>query len=187
MAPSESETRRVIRRWDAEHVWHPFTQMQEYLASDPLVVVSAEGHYLIDDEGRRLFDATSALWCNLFGHRVPEIDAAISEQLARFAHSTLLGTTHPAVAELARRLVEIAPAGLNHVFFSDSGATAVESALKIAFQYRLLTQGKGAARDAVYLRLDNAYHGATPGAAPVGGVELFHDISKPILLPALKS
>ena len=116
--------------------------MREYLATEPLVVVRAEGNYLIDDRGRRLFDGTSALWCNLLGHRVPEIDAAITEQLGRFAHTTLLGTTHPAVAELARRLVEIAPSGLNHVFFSDNGATAVEAALKMAFQYRLLTQGR---------------------------------------------
>ena len=108
--------------------------MREYLAAEPLVVERAEGNYLIDDRGRRLFDGTSALWCNLLGHRVPEIDAAVAEQLARFAHTTLLGTTHPAVATLARRLVEIAPAGLNHVFFSDSGATAVEAALKMAFQ-----------------------------------------------------
>jgi adenosylmethionine-8-amino-7-oxononanoate aminotransferase len=176
-----------IRRWDAAHVWHPFTQMREYLATDPLVVVSGDGHYLIDDRGRRLFDGTSALWCNLLGHRVPEIDAAVMEQLGRFAHTTLLGTTHPGAAELARRLVEIAPGGLNHVFFSDNGATAVESALKIAFQYRLLTQGKKAANEAVYLSLDNAYHGDTLGAAAVGGVELFHDIFKPILLPSLKT
>jgi adenosylmethionine-8-amino-7-oxononanoate aminotransferase len=168
-------------------VWHPFTQMQEYLATEPLVVVRGEGNYLIDDTGRRLFDGTSALWCNLLGHRVPEIDAAVAEQLARFAHTTLLGTTHPGVAALARRLVEIAPAGLTHVFFSDSGATAVEAALKIAFQYRLLTQGKAAAADAVYLSLDNAYHGDTLGAAAVGGVELFHDIFRPILLPSLKT
>ena len=161
--------------------------MREYLATDPLVVVRAEGHYLIDDHGRRLFDGTSALWCNLLGHRVPQIDAAVTEQLGRFAHTTLLGTTHPAAAELARRLVEIAPAGLNHVFFSDNGATAVESALKMAFQYRLLTQGKEAAQHAVYLSLDNAYHGDTLGAASVGGVELFHDIFKPILLPSLKT
>ena len=161
--------------------------MREYLAAEPLVVERAEGNYLIDDRGRRLFDGTSALWCNLLGHRVPEIDAAIAEQLGRFAHSTLLGTTHPAVAELARRLVEIAPRGLNHVFFSDNGATAVESALKMAFQYRLLTQGREAAKHAVYLSLDNAYHGDTLGAAAVGGVELFHDIFKPILLPSLKT
>lgn len=180
-------TREEIRRWDAEHVWHPFTQMQEYLATEPIVVVRGEGHYLIDDKGRRLFDGTSALWCNLLGHRVPEIDAAVAEQLARFAHTTLLGTTHPGVAELARRLVDLAPPGLNHVYFSDSGATAVEAALKIAFQFRLLTQGKAAAERAVYLSLDNAYHGDTLGAAAVGGVELFHDIFKPILLPSLKT
>jgi adenosylmethionine-8-amino-7-oxononanoate aminotransferase len=161
--------------------------MREYLATDPLVVVRAEGNYLIDDRGRRLFDGTSALWCNLLGHRVPDIDAAVVEQLGRFAHTTLLGTTHPAVAELARRLVEIAPGGLNHVFFSDNGATAVEAALKMAFQYRLLTQGSDAAKRAVYLSLGNAYHGDTLGAAAVGGVELFHDIFKPILLPSLKT
>ncbi len=183
MTPTPEE----IRRWDAEHVWHPFTHMQEYLATEPIVVVRGEGNYLIDDRGRRLFDGTSALWCNLLGHRVPEIDAAVAEQLGRFAHTTLLGTTHPGVAELARRLVELAPAGLNHVFFSDSGATAVEAALKIAFQFRLLTQGKAAAERAVYLSLDNAYHGDTLGAAAVGGVELFHDIFKPILLPSLKT
>jgi adenosylmethionine-8-amino-7-oxononanoate aminotransferase len=161
--------------------------MREYLATEPLVVVRAEGHYLIDDRGRRLFDGTSALWCNLLGHRVPEIDAAIAEQLSRFAHTTLLGSTHPGVALLARRLVEIAPTGLNHVFFSDNGATAVEAALKMAFQYRLLTYGKAAAEHAVYLSLGNAYHGDTLGAAAVGGIELFHDVFKPILLPSLKT
>src|SRR4029078_4964751 len=98
-----------FRQWDAAHVWHPFTQMQEYLATEPLMVVAAEGHYLIDDRGRRLFHGTSGLWCNLFGHRVPEIDAAITEQPGRFAHTTLLGTTHPAVAELAKALVWVAP------------------------------------------------------------------------------
>ena len=180
-------SRDDIRRWDADHVWHPFTQMREYLATDPLVVVDADGHYLIDDHGRRLFDGTSALWCNLLGHRVPAIDGAIADQLARFAHTTLLGTTHSGVAALARRLVEIAPRGLNHVFFSDNGATAVEAALKMAFQYRLLTQGKDAAEHAVYLSLGNAYHGDTLGAAAVGGVELFHDVFRPILLPSLKT
>jgi adenosylmethionine-8-amino-7-oxononanoate aminotransferase len=161
--------------------------MAEYPSTEPLVVVSAEGHYLVDDHGRRYFDATSALWCNLFGHRVPAIDDAIRDQLGRVAHSTLLGATHPPAAELARRLVEIAPPGLDHVFFSDDGATAVEAALKIAFQYRLLTEGKEAASRAVYLSLDNAYHGDTLGAAAVGGVELFHETFRPILLPALKT
>jgi adenosylmethionine---8-amino-7-oxononanoate aminotransferase len=175
-----------VRRWDVDHLWHPFTQMAEYAEAEPLVVVRGEGHYLIDDRGRRLFDATSALWCNLFGHRVPEIDAAVREQLERFAHTTLLGTTHPGAATLARRLVEIAPAGLSHVFLSDNGATAVEAALKIAFQYRLLTRGEESARDARFLSIENAYHGDTLGAASVGGVALFHETFRPILLPTLR-
>jgi adenosylmethionine---8-amino-7-oxononanoate aminotransferase len=160
--------------------------MAEYGATEPLVVVEGDGHYLVDDCGRRLFDATSALWCNLFGHRVPEIDEAVRQQLGRIAHSTLLGATHPPAAELARRLVEIAPPGLTHVFFSDNGATAVEAALKIAFQYRLLTQGQHAAARSVYLSLDNAYHGDTLGAAAVGGVALFHETFRAILMPTLK-
>ncbi len=180
-------TPETIRRWDREHLWHPFTQMAEYVQTDPLVIVAGDGPYLIDDRGRRYFDATSALWCNLFGHRVPEIDAAVHAQLDRLAHSTLLGATHPPAAELARRLVEIAPTGLTHVFLSDNGATAVEAALKIAFQYRLLTQGHEAAARATYLSFDNAYHGDTLGAAAVGGVELFHDVFRPILLPSLKA
>src|SRR2546425_556678 len=190
--PSEARPRvsvrpEDVRAWDLAHLWHPFTQMAEYAADDPLVVVRGEGHYLIDDRGRRLFDATSALWCNLFGHRVPEIDGAIRAQLERLAHSTLLGATHPGAAELARRLVELAPPGLDHVFFSDDGATAIESALKIAFQYRRLTRGPEAAAESVYLSFDNAYHGDTLGAAAVGGVELFHETFRPILLPALKT
>jgi adenosylmethionine-8-amino-7-oxononanoate aminotransferase len=183
MTPSAED----VRRWDKDHVWHPFTQMTEYADADPLVVVSGDGHYLVDDQGRRLFDATSALWCNLFGHRVPEIDDAVRDQLERIAHSTLLGATHPGAAELARRLVEVAPPGLNHVFFSDDGATAVEAALKMAFQHRLLTRGPEAASRAVYLSFDNAYHGDTLGAAAVGGVELFHDTFRPILLKTLKA
>ena len=182
MTPGRDE----VRRWDLEHVWHPFSQMAEYAASEPLVVVAGEGRHLVDDEGRRLFDATSALWCNLLGHRVPEIDAAVRDQLGRIAHSTLLGATHPGAAELARRLVEIAPPGLTRVFFSDNGATAVEAALKIAFQHRLLTRGRDAAARAVYLSLENAYHGDTLGAAAVGGVELFHETFRPLLMPCLK-
>jgi adenosylmethionine-8-amino-7-oxononanoate aminotransferase len=175
-----------VRRFDIDHVWHPFSQMAEYAAHDPLVVVAADGHHLIDDRGRRLFDATSALWCNLFGHRVPQIDAAIRAQLERVAHSTLLGATHPPAARLARRLVEIAPPGLTRVFYSDDGATAVEAALKIAFQHRLLTRGPDQAARAAYLSFDHAYHGDTLGAAAVGGVELFHETFRPILMPTLK-
>jgi adenosylmethionine-8-amino-7-oxononanoate aminotransferase len=180
------EVARRLRRLDLDHVWHPFTQMAEYAEAEPLVVVRGDGHDLVDDGGRRYFDATSALWCNLFGHRVPEIDAAVKDQLDRLAHSTLLGATHPPAVELARRLTEIAPRGLTHVFFSDNGATAVEAALKIAFQHRLLTRGKDAARDAVFLGFENAYHGDTLGAAAVGAVEIFHETFRPILVRTVK-
>src|SRR5207248_2873718 len=121
-----------LRRWDREHVWHPFTQMAEY---EPLLIERAEGCTLIDVEGRRYIDGVSSLWCNVHGHQHPKIDAAIRHQLAEVAHVTLLGMAHPTTVKLARRLVEIAPAGLSHVFFSDDGATAVEVALKMAFQY----------------------------------------------------
>ena len=157
------------------------------MRAEPIVVVRAEGHYLIDDRGRRLFDGTSALWCNLSAIACPKSMRRSPNSSGDSPIRPCSARRIPGVAELARRLVEVAPAGLNHVFFSDSGATAVEAALKIAFQYRLLTQGKEAAQHAVYLSLENAYHGDTLGAAAVGGVELFHDIFKPILLPSLKT
>ena len=121
-----------LRRWDREHVWHAFTQMAEY---EPLLDRAGRGCTLVDVEGREYLDGVSSLWCNVHGHRHPKLDAAIREQLDEVAHVTLLGMAHPTTIKLARRLVEIAPAGLNHVFFSDDGATAVEVALKMAFQY----------------------------------------------------
>src|SRR5437868_1689982 len=121
-----------LKRWDKDHLWHPFSQMAEY---ESLLVERAEGCTLIDVDGRRFIDGVSSLWCNVHGHRHPRIDAAIRRQLDEVAHVTLLGMAHSTTVKLARRLVEIAPAGLNHVFFSDDGATAVEVALKMAFQY----------------------------------------------------
>src|SRR3569832_2015580 len=100
--------------WDRSHVWHPFTQMAEY---EPLLIVRASGCTLIDCQGREYIDGVSSLWCNVHGHRHPRIDAAIRAQLDAVAHVTLLGMGHPTTVRLARRLVEIAPAGLNHVFF----------------------------------------------------------------------
>src|SRR5690349_14216982 len=128
MSPSLDE----LKRWDRDHVWHAFTQMAEY---ESLLIERAEGCTLIDVEGRRYIDGVSSLWCNVHGHRHPKIDAAICKQLDQVAHVTLLGMAHPTTVQLARRLVEIAPRGLNHVFFSDDGATAIEVALKMAFQY----------------------------------------------------
>src|SRR5204862_7599336 len=113
---------------DDANVWHPFTPHSVYRDEEPLMVVAGEGNYLIDADGRRYLDGVASLWCNLFGHRRPEIDEAIRDQLGRIAHSTFLGNASEPAVTLAKRLVEIAPPGLTRVFFSDNGSTAVEVA-----------------------------------------------------------
>ena len=126
-----------MKNWadlDRKYIWHPFTQMLEWQSVAPLVIERAEGNYLIDTEGRRYLDGISSLWVNLYGHRRREIDEAVSRQLSKVAHSTLLGLASVPSIELAEKLVRVTPEGLNKVFYSDSGSTAVEIALKIAFQ-----------------------------------------------------
>ena len=127
--------RENLERWDREHVWHPFTPMQVYAAETPLIIREARDCTLIDLDGREYLDGVSSLWCNVHGHRVAALDAAIREQLDLVAHSTLLGLGNIPSIRLARRLVEAAPPGLTRVFYSDDGATAVEVALKLAFQF----------------------------------------------------
>ncbi|HEY6099979.1 MAG TPA: aminotransferase class III-fold pyridoxal phosphate-dependent enzyme, partial [Anaeromyxobacter sp.] len=167
-----------LREADHRHLWHPFTQMQDWLAEDPLVVDEAEGVYLVDTLGNRYLDGVSSLWCNVHGHRVREIDAAIQAQLGRVAHSTLLGLASTASIECAEELLRWTPAGLTRVFFSDAGATAVEIALKIAFQHHQL-RGDTARTEFVALR--GGYHGDTIGSVSLGGVDLFHRIFRPLL------
>ena len=165
---------------DRDHLWHPFTQQRDWCESDPLVIERAAGTDLIDSEGRRYIDGVSSLWCNVHGHRHPGIDRAMREQLGRVAHSTMLGLTHPGAAELAARLVELAPTGLSRVFYSDSGSTAVEVALKMAFQYWQQCGGQHVRRTS-FVRLRNAYHGDTIGSVSVGGIDLFHSTYRPLL------
>ncbi|HET7508078.1 MAG TPA: adenosylmethionine--8-amino-7-oxononanoate transaminase [Solirubrobacterales bacterium] len=165
---------------DRDHVWHPFTQQQGWSSEAPLVIERGEGSYLFDTEGRRYLDGTAALWCNVHGHRHPAIDAAVREQLDRVAHTTMLGLTHPGATELAARLVEIAPGHLSRVFYSDSGSTAAEIALKIAFQYQQQRGGEHARRTR-FVRLREAYHGDTIGSVSVGGIDLFHSTYRPLL------
>ena len=124
-----------LKRLDHTYLWHPFTQMREWMGDEPCIIEGGEGHYLVDIAGKRYLDGVSSLWCNVHGHRVPEIDQAIRDQLDRVAHSTLLGLANVPSIRLAAELVRRAPQGLNHVFFSDNGSTAVEAALKIAWQY----------------------------------------------------
>ena len=144
------------------------------------MIERAEGTDLIDSTGRRYLDGVSSLWCNVHGHRHRGIDAAIRDQLDRVAHSTMLGLTHGPAADLAARLVNIAPPGLNRVFYSDSGSTATEIALKMAFQY-WQQQGGEATRRTSYVCLRDAYHGDTVGAVSVGGIDLFHQAYGPLL------
>ena len=168
-----------LRRRDLAAVWHPFTQMAEWEADAPLVIERGEGNYLIDTDGNRYFDGVSSLWVNLFGHRRREIDEAIRSQLDRLAHSTFLGLTHPPAVELAEKLLAVAPAGLSRVFFSDNGSTAMEIAIKMAFQY-WRQKGGGDGRTQ-FLTLSEAYHGDTIGSVSAGGIDLFHKIFRPLL------
>ena len=168
---------------DHAHLWHPFTQQRGWAEEDPLIVERAEGTDLIDRHGRRYIDGVSSLWCNVHGHRHPRVDAAVRDQLDRMAHSTLLGLSHRPAIELAGRLVEVAPAGLSRVFYSDSGSTAAEIALKMAFQY---WRQRGGDRPR-FVALRQAYHGDTIGSVSVGGIDLFHKLYRPLLFDTLKA
>lgn len=169
----------------SSHIWHPFTQMQGFAAEDPPFIASAEGFELIDVDGRRYLDGISSLWCNVHGHRVPEIDAAIRAQLDKVAHTTLLGLSHVAAEELAERLTSIVPPGLTRVFYSDAGATAVEAALKIAVQYYAQRSRNLPEHRTTFVRLAESYHGDTVGAMSVGLLEAFHDPFRRLLFPTL--
>jgi adenosylmethionine-8-amino-7-oxononanoate aminotransferase len=165
---------------DHRHLWHPFTQQLDWCREEPLVIERAEGTNLIDTEGRRYIDGVSSLWCNVHGHRHPLIDQAVHDQLERVAHSTMLGLTHRSAAELAARLVQLAPPGLSRVFYSDSGSTATEVALKMAFQYWHQRGGQHIRRTS-FVSLRDAYHGDTLGAVSVGGIGMFHSAYSPLL------
>jgi len=174
---------KKLKTLDREYIWHPFTQMQDWMGEEPLIIERGEGHYLIDTEGRRYLDGVSSLWCNVHGHQRKELDEALQNQLDRIAHSTFLGLGHVPGIELAQKLVERAPKGLKRVFYSDNGATAVEIALKIAFQYWQLRGEKNRTR---FASLVEAYHGDTIGAMSVGYSETFHHFHRPLLFPVIR-
>ena len=171
---------------DRLYLWHPFTQQRIWEKEEPLIVQRAEGTDLIDTNGRRYIDGVSSLWCNVHGHRHPHIDEAVKAQLETVAHSTMLGLSHPPAIQLARRLVEIAPPGLTRVFYSDSGSTATEIALKMAFQY-WQQQGGEHRRKTRFISLRDSYHGDTIGSVSVGGIDLFHSMYRPLLFDTYKA
>jgi len=165
---------------DHEHLWHPFTQQSDWVSEEPVMISEAEGTWLVDEHGNRYIDGVSSLWCNVHGHRHPAIDGAVRGQLDRVAHSTMLGLSHRGAAELAAELVNVAPPGLERVFYSDSGSTAVEVALKMAFQFWQLRGGQHV-RKVSFVCLEDAYHGDTVGSVSLGGMELFHSAFGPLL------
>ncbi len=176
-------TVRRLSRLDRKRIWHPFTQMAEWEKKDPLIVESADGVHLTDITGKRYLDGVSSLWVNLHGHRHPALDRALLAQAAKLAHSTLLGAANVPSIELAEELIKIAPKGLTRVFYSDSGSTAVEVALKMAFQY---WQQNGRPLRRRFVHFVNAYHGDTVGAVSVGGIDLFHKLYGPLLFKGFK-
>lgn len=169
--------------WDHQHVWHPFTQMQDWLGEEPLIIERGEENELIDTEGRRYLDGVSSLWCNVHGHRKAELDRALLEQSERIAHTTMLGLSNVPATLLAKRLVDITPSALTRVFYSDAGATAVEVALKIALQYWQL---RGESHRTRFVSLTEAYHGDTLGAVSVGYSEMFHRFFEPVIRECLR-
>ena len=181
--PYDAET---LQRWDDAHVWHPFTPHSVYRDEDPLMVVAGEGHELIDVHGRRYLDGVGSLWCNLYGHQRPEVDRAIQDQLGRIAHATFLGNASAPGVELAHRLAELAPGDLTRVFYSDSGSTAVEVALKMALQFWQQDDGGKQGQRKRFLAFGDAYHGDTVGAVSVGGMDIFHARFAPLLFEVVR-
>lgn len=175
-----------MNKWeelDKKYIWHPFTQMKGWIENPQLVIERGDGVKLYDTEGRGYYDGISSLWVNIHGHRRREIDDAIKAQIDKISHSTLLGLINQPSAEFAEKLVEITPEGLNKVFYSDDGSTAVEAAVKIAFQY---WQFKGRPEKQQFINLGDSYHGDTVGAVSVGNIDVFHKVYKPLLFATKK-
>jgi adenosylmethionine---8-amino-7-oxononanoate aminotransferase len=179
---SEEKYRRLAGA-DHRYLWHPFTQMRTWLQDDPLIIERGEGNYLIDSNGRRYLDGVSSLWCNVHGHRKARLDQALHEQIDRIAHSTMLGLSNVAAIELAEQLIAVVPGGLERVFYSDSGAEAVEVAVRMAAQYWQLAGQPGRT---LFITLNEAYHGDTVGAASLGYSEPFHRHIRPLLFHTVK-
>jgi adenosylmethionine-8-amino-7-oxononanoate aminotransferase len=175
---ARGRTADLVER-DLRSLWHPFTQHSLWPSDRPIVVDRAEGMHFWDTDGNRYLDGVSSLWLSVHGHRVPEIDAAVRAQLDRLDHATFLGLTHEPGIELAERLLDGAPEGLTRVFYAGDGSSAVEAALKMAYQ--ATAQTRSTPRP-LYLHVAEGYHGDTLGAVSVGGMDLFHATYRPILL-----
>lgn len=180
VAAVPSRTKHLVSV-DKSFLWHPFTQMRDWegdVPGVPLVIDRAEGSFLIDTDGRKYIDGVSSLWVTVHGHGRPEISEAIARQAARLDHSTMLGLANTPAVELAEKLAGIAPKGLQRVFYSDNGSTAVEIAVKMGYQY---WQNTGAVRKTMICHLENSYHGDTLGSVSIGGIDLFHKVYRKLI------
>ncbi|AEH43914.1 adenosylmethionine-8-amino-7-oxononanoate aminotransferase [Thermodesulfatator indicus DSM 15286] len=180
----KSWNKKKILEIDKKHIWHPYTQMKDYENRDPLVIVAANGCKLKTIDGDELYDSISSWWTTLHGHLHPKLNQAIMEQLKLLDHVNFSGYTHPYAVEVVERLKNFLPHTLSRFFFSDNGSTAVEVALKMAFQF---WQNRGVNSKTRFVCLENAYHGDTLGAVSVGGVDLFFELYKPLLFKSFKA
>jgi adenosylmethionine-8-amino-7-oxononanoate aminotransferase len=167
---------------DHKYLWHPFTQMRDWLRREPIVIVAGRGAVLIDTKGKEYLDANSSIWTNLHGHRHPAINAALTRQLGKIAHSSALGLANEPASLLAAQLIRLASPSprqkLRRVFFSDDGSTAMEAALKMAYEF---ARRSGHSPKPKFLSLDSAYHGDTVGAVSLGHIDLFHEAYRGLL------
>jgi adenosylmethionine-8-amino-7-oxononanoate aminotransferase len=173
-----------LREWDRRHVWHPFTQMQDWEREESIIIARGEGSWLIDTDGKRYLDGVASMWTNVHGHCRPELNEALKQQVDRLEHSTLLGLAGEQSIILARRLSEITPSGLDRFFFSDNGSTAMEVAVKMAFQYQV---HRGHPERTHFITFRNAYHGDTLGAVSVGGIDIYHGTFRPLLFETIQA
>jgi adenosylmethionine-8-amino-7-oxononanoate aminotransferase len=185
MDPISPRTRQ-LEEDDKKYLWHPFTQMRDWIQEEILIIEEGDGCWLKDVDGRRYLDGVSSLWTNVHGHRKEPLDRALKDQVDKIAHSTLLGLANVPAIQLAKELIEIAPPGLTRVFYSDSGSTAVEIAMKMAFQYHQQCP-RGYPSKTRYVCLSNSYHGDTIGSVSVGGIDLFHSMYRKLLFPAYRA
>lgn len=182
--------KKTLIEWDKKYLWHPFTQMKSWFNENPTIFIEGRDCFLKDIDGKWYIDGVSSLWVNIHGHRRVEIDEAVNLQLEKIAHCTLLGACNEPSIILAREIAELLnerlpwEESLTKIFYSDNGSTAVEIALKIAYQYWINIGIKG--KD-TFVSLKEGYHGDTIGAVSVGGINLFHEIYKPLLNKSIQA
>ena len=184
MSGTGSITTEQLRIWDKRHVWHPFTQMQEWERDEQIIIVKGEGCWLIDTDGVRYLDGVASMWTNVHGHCRKELNEALKEQVDRLEHSTLLGLASEQSIILAARLAEITPPGLDRFFYSDNGSTAMEVAVKMAYQYQVHS---GRPERSRFITFRHAYHGDTLGAVSVGGIGIYHTTFKPLMFETVQA